>query len=303
MSTRYDTFIIWGNGLEQADNIVADIRASDDFEIVRIQRHRPRNLRRFVRDVYDNDFVPFHHLEAKTKYLLRTPPEVVVVVARNRNPREELVGEGEYRQTQCMTTKTLKDQIRDRYNPRRDGMRTEEHVIHATDVEFQTDRILKLLGIPNGIDAFRTPSHPLLDIPYHLDSFSSFLDFELAWIPFRYLYCVILGGEPRTPTAQTLHLDESPHYRFLKGDTEPYAEYVRTFTGSLLVDAHHPETFRELAANFAYLQPPYEMSYVLVEQQRPDRYVILDGLHRAASVYAQGAEGLLVALPIFSAHA
>lgn len=299
---RYDTFIIWGNGLDQADEMIEEIRASSAFEIVRIQRYRPRNIRQFVRVVYENDFVPFEHLREKTKYLLKTRPEVVVVVARNRNPREELVGEGAFRQTQCLTVKALKERIRDKYNPVRDGVRTEEHVIHGTDVEFQTDHILKVIGVPAGVGVFREPSHPLIDIPYHLDAFPPFLDFELVWIPFRYLYCTVLGGEPHAPTAQTLHIDDSPHVRFLAGETEPYVEYVRKFSGSFLLDGHHPDDFRRLAAAFSYLEPPHERSFVVTERERADRYVVLDGLHRAAIVRSLGGAGLIVAVPIERPH-
>lgn len=302
MTVRYDTFIIWGNGLDRAEEMIAEIRASPDFEILRIQRYRPRSIRQFVRVVYENDFVPFEHLEEKTKYLLKTRPEVIVIVARNRNPREELVGEGAFRQTQCMTVKALKDRIRDEYNPRRNGVRTEEHVIHGTDVEFQTDHILKTIGVTAGVNVFREPGHPLIDIPYHLDAFPPFLDFELVWVPFRYVYSTVLGGRPDAPTAQTVHIDDAPHVRFLNGDTEPYTEYVRTFSGSFLLDGHHPDDFRKLAAGFSYLEPPHERSYVVAERQRPDRYVVLDGLHRAAIVRSLGGAGLIVAVPASPRH-
>ena len=148
---RYDYFLIWGNGLKYRDQIINEIRKDSNFQIIKILHHKPKNIKELVQAIYSYDYAPFCHLKSKTEYLLKTAPEVDFIFVKNIDPREDYVGEGEFRHIESQNVKLLKERIRDNYNKRKDDRRTEEHVIHASDNQDQTDYILRYLGFNDGL--------------------------------------------------------------------------------------------------------------------------------------------------------
>ena len=71
---RLDYFLIWSNGLKHKYEIFSIIRST--FEIKTIRRVSVGDIKRFVRKLYQCDTVPFNHLVAKTRYLLKLKPEI-----------------------------------------------------------------------------------------------------------------------------------------------------------------------------------------------------------------------------------
>ena len=76
---RYDYFLIWGHGLPYQEQILRMIQGDTTLKIIDVRRFRPRNLPRFVNEIYSCDYAPREHLKAKTEYLMTLPVNDVVV--------------------------------------------------------------------------------------------------------------------------------------------------------------------------------------------------------------------------------
>lgn len=291
--TRYDYFLIWGHGLQFAESIVDLIASCDGLRIVRLQYHRPKNIRRFVRVVYSYDYAPLLHLKDKTNYLLGTQPLVLFVFVENLSPAEIMVGEGVFRHAESSRIKALKEHIRDHFNERREDRRTENHVVHASDNQMQTDQILKYIGVREGTIAFRKRPNQVIDTAYHLPSFYKFR-FENA--PVEKLCCTILRGTPDDFCGVTTPLAETPHASYLRGDKTAYEEYLAKFGGWHLCDYYSLRKFQRLSETFDYERLTAVGCYIVVGRQKSGRLVILDGVHRAAILASRGAKNIPVVI-------
>ena len=158
--TRMDCILIWGHGLEKFNDILNDIGANKNFKILKIQKHKPKSMRLFVKEMYSYDYAPFWHLKAKTKYLLKTEQEVCFIFIKNLDPNEDYFGENLFRHKESLTLKVFKEELRDKYSPYENGERTHNHVIHATDSEAQTEHMLKYLGYEDGVNVLETLKRP-----------------------------------------------------------------------------------------------------------------------------------------------
>lgn len=285
---RYDYFLVWGNGIPYKEEILGIIRSRESIEILRIMDHRPRSVARFVRKVYSYDYAPFEHLKSKTRYLLRTEPVVFLIFVRNKSPREIYRGQGAFRHIECERIKSVSEEIRNRFNPRKNGKRTEEHVIHVSDNESQVDHILKVLGFKDGIEFLRNVPNPILSSPYYLPKFK---EFTIRRVSASQVYCNILRGTRESYWKEAVQIEETPHLGCLMGDTAPYEDYVSEF----LSDNYSVERFIGLAENFAYLEGPYATSYVLVREFRSNQYLVLDGVHRASILKFRGVDSFAIA--------
>jgi hypothetical protein len=285
---RYDYILIWGNGLQYGDEIVQHIRAHPDFDVIHILTHKPKSISVFVKAVYSFDYAPFWHLEAKTQYLLSTAPEVKLVVFKNNNPDEDYLGEGEFRHLESMTIKRFKDKLRDLYNERKNDRRSENHVIHATDNQKQTDYILKYLGYENGLKTILDYSNDYLKSPWHLGDISRF---TLEQVDINDIRCRLIS-KGKSITAQ---VEDSPHYNTLVNNNNCYGDYVNQHQGVFLLDNHSVAKFKELADKFEYLSEGHGDDYILVIKEN-GIYIVCDGLHRLAILKFQKAEKLLVAV-------
>ena len=164
---RMDYFMIWGHGLKYKNEILSILRNHPDLEIISINKKQIENVPKFVDAIYSCDTVPLEHLKNKTRYLLTTPPEVLFILVKNKNPQEKYFGKGAFRHIQCQLIKDIKEEIRNKFNSKIDGKRTEEHVIHASDYESQVVHVLKVLGLPT-LEYYNRKPNDELDLPFHL---------------------------------------------------------------------------------------------------------------------------------------
>lgn len=289
---RYDYFLIWGNGMPCKEEILDIIRSKEFLKILRIMDYKPKSIARFVRKVYSYDYAPFQHLKAKTRYLLRTEPSVTLILVRNESPREIYRGRGAFRHIECERIKSVKEEIRNRFNPRRNGKRTEEHVIHASDNESQVNHMLKIFGFKDGVELLRNVPNPILSPPYYLPKFE---EFTIRRVSASQVYCNILRGTRRSFWKEAVPIEETPHFAFLTSDTRPYKEYLAEFMGALTCD-YSVENFTALSENFTYLEAPYATSYILVKKSQLNQYIILDGVHRAAILKSRDVDSFPVAV-------
>jgi FkbM family methyltransferase len=288
-ASRMDFFMIWGHGLAYTREILQILRGVKDFEIVSIIKRQVKDIAQFVHDVYSCDSFPMEHLVAKTRYLLTTPPEILLILLRNKNPQEVWKGEGAFRRRQCMLVKEVKEAIRNRFNPRKNGKRTEDHVVHASDFESQVEHVLNVLGLPDLSYYTRRPN-AALEAPFHLEPFEHY---EIRQVPIDDLRANILDAG-RVPIEQT------PHYHFLTGDRQAYERYYLAHLGTRLTEDHFPEAFDRLVSNFNYdfMTPEGRRSLILARRQPDGTYRILDGVHRAAILKFKGIQTVTIAEPV-----
>jgi hypothetical protein len=275
---RYDILIIWGNGLNCVPEIVDEIAIDSNFQVVRLKYHSFTNTESFIRDVYECDTVPWGHLKSKSKYLHTAPQKCMVIIVKNLIPREQMVGDGEFRHIQCQNITDLKTRIRSKYNPKFKNVNQQinplprgishEHVIHATDYQSQTDYLLKYFNLNNTSYYSR---YDTIDyhIPWHLTVRSS--DISETEVNISDLRCNVLGKG-------LIKVKDSPHFKYVKGDKSEYQYYVNKHIGKELQENHFCEAFDRLIDSY---DPNYKAdgkkSLIIVNNN-----TIVDGLHRIA---------------------
>jgi hypothetical protein len=281
---RIDSILIWGHGMQYFNEILNDIRAHRDFKIVKIQKHKPKDMRSFVKKMYSHDYAPFWHLKSKTNYLLKTPQEVGFVFIENSNPIEDYLGESSFRHKESLTLKNFKEELRSKYNPREDGQQTHNHVLHATDSQEQTNQMLKYLGYIEGVRLFNN-SDAVINMPNHIKGCSK-LNFRMLKVD--EIFCNIATGDSWDQfTLKMVEIQKSPQFIGISQDMSIYKDYIDRYLGGPLQNDYNLEKYSDMSMNFEYLSPPHEVSFVIVEK-RKGKFVILDGLHRASCHIKQG---------------
>jgi len=288
---QYDYILIWSHGLQYKNEIIDLIAKNKDFEIIKIQYHHPQKIKNLVKTIYSYDYAPFKHLKAKTKYLKKTASKVFFIFIKNKNPKIDYKGEGSFRHSESMTLKVLKEEIRNKFNPYNNGKRTEDHIIHASDNEAQTNYILKYLGYKNGLNSILSTSK-ILRVPYHIGKINSF---HLKKIKLSEIYCTILHGTHKSMTKRVMHITETPHYKTLSKQTNDYQKYLETFQGYYLTDYYSIEKFLELEKKMSYLEEPYSDNYIIVKKIK-NNYIIQDGVHRACILQKRNKKEIIVAV-------
>jgi glycosyltransferase involved in cell wall biosynthesis len=285
---RIDYFLIWGHGLQYTEQILGILRSNKDIEIISIVKKNVGDIAKFVQDIYACDTVPFHHLIDKTRYLLNTRPEIIFILVKNKNPKEQFFGEGAFRHIQCRLIKDLKEEIRNKFNPRVNGKRTEYHVIHASDYQSQVEHVLRVLNLPPMEHYTRKP-HPDFDLPYHLSAFDNY---QIKEIDIDLLYANVLG-------VGVVPIAETPQYKYLEGDKAVYEQYLNKYFGVQLTDDHCPEAFDAMIADFEYSRANDDgrKSYIVAIQIADNKYQILDGVHRAAILKYRAARTVTILEP------
>lgn len=279
INQRYGYFIIWGHGLQYRDKILEQIREMKSIDILWLQKYNPKNIKKFIKIVYAYCDVPSYHLSAKTDYLLNIPSETFFIFFRNDDSDERYSGEGPFKLLQCILIKKLKEKIRNKYNPKKNGKRTEYHIIHASDNEIQVNFILKHLGYKNGISFLKNKPNDNLLLPLFLPKFDTF---KIKKINSSQLFCNILKGNINSFRTKTVKIKKTPHYACLSGNTKLYKNYINKFLGGPLRCDYNIDKFLKLSKSMHYLKHPYNTSYIITEEIEPNKYLIIDGLHRAS---------------------
>lgn len=278
-------FLIWGHGLKYTDNIIQMIENVKELAIRKIVYHNPKSMSRFIKQVYSYDYAPLSHLKGKTRYLKKTPRRVLFIFVENYEPNEVMYGEGEYLHRESTTIKALKESIRDKYNDRKDDRRSEDHVVHASDNEEQTDYMLKYLGYATGVDALK--KNGMFGLPYHIGHYTHF---KLKYMNVEDLYINMIIGKGST---KLVSIFESPHYRGIMEDIMIYKNYINKYRGTFLQDYYSVDKFKSIFDKFDYQKYMEDASYVTVKKSE-NVYVILDGAHRASIMLAKGIKDIVV---------
>ncbi|MBX2852611.1 MAG: hypothetical protein KTR15_12805 [Phycisphaeraceae bacterium] len=289
---RHDVLIIWGHGLPDLDRVLDLVRATEGFTIRRILVRDIDDMPRFVRSVYNFDYAPYRHLIDKTKYLLDVTPRAAFIVLENKQPEEHTVGTGRFAHTECRRMTALKRAVRERFNPTVDGKPTEHHVVHGTDHAGQTIATLNLLGYRK-VDDLLGGTPTILETPDHLPPKKQW---TLQRVELSKAYARIANAPGEALAHRVVPVRQTPHAMYLAAERGPYEQYWRCYGGDLFHEDHAPQAFDRLNERFDYLGEDYPDSYLLLEPLDDERYVLLDGVHRAAILLSQGNTHIIAAV-------
>lgn len=307
MSSRLDFFIVYGNGIDHIHDIINIIRDDDNFEILYIKKiNAVETVRlkyeqfqllenndslksllydKFISDLYSCDTVPYEHLKGKTRYLLNHTSDLFFILVDNKVPDEQFYGDGDFRHIQCAKVKNIKEIVRNKFNRRTaSGERIEEHVIHGSDYESQTEFVLNYLDLPNK-EYFRGIPNADFDLKCHI---SKFYKYEIVDIDIDSIYCKTFY--------ETTLVSDSIFYKYLLNDKVPYNNYIDNIIGVHDFDDHYSENFDKLIENFNYTK----RNYILVNKRDDGMYDVVDGNHRIAKLKIDGAKIIkaVVAVPL-----
>ncbi len=290
--TRIDFVLIFGHGMQYFDDILRHVRENKNFKILMIHKHKPKNIKEFIQQIYSHDYAPFWHLKAKTKYLLKTPREVCFIFLQSSVGDEDYFGKQPFRHKESLTLKKMKENIRDKYNPYIKGVRSHNHVIHASDSEQQTHHILKYLGFKEGVNLFCKPPS-VIDAPYCIKKFKTI--YKIRMINIENLYCNIVDGDSWDDCyIKRVSIKQTPHYLGIKKDIKIYENYINKFIGGCLKDDSSTAKYQLLSKNFNYLKKPHHLSFIIVKKIYDAKYLVLDGLHRASNLLLQNKKNIVV---------
>ncbi len=286
---RIDTILIYAHGMRYFDNILSAIKDDENFDILKIVKYKPKNIKKFINEMYSFDYAPLKHLKSKTKYLLKNSGDVCFIFIKNLNPDEDYLGENDFRHKESLTLKRFKDKLRIKYNAYKNGEMTHNHILHATDSESQTNNILFYLGYKDGVKMFDKST--VIDMPYYLQEHNKF---EIIELNTNEIYCnIVVGDSWDNCTSKTVKIKESPHYIGLTQNMNIYKDYIDKYLGGALQEHYNLERYANLAEDFDYLSNPYETSLVIVDEKQ-DKFIVQDGLHRISAYIKQGHKKIKV---------
>lgn len=290
LEQRLDCFLVWGNGLQDEYAIYSFLELCPDIEIIRVIRHRPRSMKRFVDLVYSFDYAPRFHLKGKVRYLKRLDrKEVLCIFVKNLKPKLEKMGEGTFSHVECKKIKQIKETIRSEWNPKVRGVLSNNHVIHATDNEGQAIKILRYIEPFSYERIKRFFKKTLYQVPIHIDVSDNM---EMMFVDIDKLTAVVNVGTRWQSKTIDVPILETPHYKYVCGDKNPYIEYCRLYRGVSLKDGHSEHRFDKLIENMNV--STLDLPPILVRESKNSGFRVLDGLHRVAIYKSSGVEKVLV---------
>ena len=269
--------IIWGHGLEVREQILSVIEGTPGFDIQTVRQTNHRSATDLIAKAYAHDTSQIKHLTSKTLYLRQFEPKAFhVVVSKSRGPikLEKFTG-GWVPVDEAI--RDLKWSIRARFNPKnRDQSSGHDHVIHAADSHSQSVQTWQMFFGRTAViaDAGGVKSTFGLWIPNHLKVGGTVCFQEVSPLE-------LMASLNTNSGVIQVPVQETPHYQMLSTNTSSgYQSYIETFRGKELTDWYSVEKFKTLSQSLSSgVGNPILVRDTSVTQRK---FVILDGLHRAA---------------------
>jgi len=280
---RLDFGIVWAHGMPFIDEILSILREYEDLELVMFKKYTPKDFNEFVYKVYELDTVPIAHLISKNKYLKTVGDDVYILLIKNKKPRVEIVGEGEFQHEQCMVINKFKWHVRELFNPVVDGERTEDHVIHCSDYPDQTRLFLEIMDYP-GINEWVVPRNEDMPwLPYHMPKYynTRVKEYDITDL--------LVGIAYSDRGNKIIPIKETPHYKYVTGDKEEYIKYWDTWKGIKLLEDHSPKKFDGLIEWFNLEKYNGSKEFIVVNDT-----IVIDGAHRLSILANSGVEKITV---------
>lgn len=273
--------LVWPHGTPFLSKILDRIHSDPYLEVAHIYRQKNPSMGRLVKSVYRNDTAPRHHLTSKLAYLKEVSGDVFHVFLRVSDPQMEIVGSLRTRHIQSRRVSNLKKEVRSQMNPRlASGVVSEHHVVHASDAPHQAEQLARELGLPVGESFFRNRIGGFW-APAHLSAFD---EVTYRFVPIESLLANVWVSGSLLKT----QVRDTPHYKALEtGNFEVYEDYLSDKFGTSMRDGQSlfglRQILRKVEDEGAGGLPP-----VYVTPIAPNRYQILDGVHRVAALASAG---------------
>lgn len=252
--SKYDYFIVWNNGRKFESEILKSI--DNKFKIIRLIRCRSILFFYDIFKIYNNSFIPLHFLLKKIFYLFKYKNQFLVIKVLNKRPAINHHFNGIFRTYYCSKIMNMKLNIRKKYQKN-----TYEHIIHSTDTFHD---YMAVNNVINDND---------------LNSFGNFK--KTIKLKISDLYCTQIFGSTFKYKYKILPLNESYQFKFLRNNDPNYENYIEKFSGTSIRYYHSIKKFRELLSS---IKKSNKLKKNIIIKKRFNKYVILDGLHRA-SIY------------------
>lgn len=287
-NSRYDCIVVWNHGFNFLEDILSELRQTNNIEIVLIHHHSCRSMKKLVRNIYSYDYAPLAHLKSKIKYLNHLRPEAFFIFIKNIKPNIDYYGHGKFRHIESNVIRQFKEKIRALYNPKDiAGNLSHNHVIHATDNESQTDSILKLIGYKDGIRTLKNENE-ILSNPYHIKEPKKF---SIKKIGFESLLCKNAIGKNNI---HIMPLRDSVQFQSIT-NIDIYKKYIQKHRGKVLKDDYSTKKYLSMMNDFKYAHKTHPINFITVKNYK-GKYLIQDGLHRAALELNTGRSSIMACI-------
>ena len=278
MLKRPTIFIVWPNGSKFLDDILEILDSEENNEIIRIIKIENYNMNKLVRNVYKNDQVNALHIIGKVKYLKKITGPVTFILCDETAPEMVIRGEKNNIIDSARVLK-LKNDIRSRFNTRlSNGEISHNHVVHSTDSEDEALRLLHMVE-PTFLQNYKMSTIGV----WGCDGCSMQQGLEVIQetvkcqnVNIKLLKAVIIENHGRN--AEYIPLEDTPHFKFLNGNRQPYFRYISQHRGlghKVYYSGKKFETLLNVALRDFKTLPPVTVKIW------GDKYIIVDGLHRA----------------------
>ena len=221
------------------------------------------------------NFFSYLKLTPEIKFLLKKSKKgkFIFIKLKNDNHISEAINRSTYIKDEIIFK--CQKIIRNRFDLNQSELKISSHTFYGFSEELNAHYVLKYLGYNNGLQIFNRHENKPFKVPYFIGNLNQCKIHEIQ-------ACDLICN---TILRSSIDIKESPQYKFLLGSENEYKNYIEKYTGNKILVYHSRQKYKDLIKNFEYLGKENETSYVIVKKVN-DKYMIIDGLHRASlSIY------------------
>ena len=274
----YLNVVVWGHGIQYITDILNIIMTDIDCDILNITKHEFNNVEQIINKCYKLEMINSSHIMNKTKYLNSVKKEFIFILLKILTPKNKIYGTGDFKIIADENMVNCKWKIREKYNPRNVNVNkppltkgiTHEHVIHVTDNNEETTYLTHafLNKYPKMYEDYDLELNNVnIKIPWHIQKPKKA---HVKNINIKTLYANIINKK-------NCIIEDTPHYKYVTGDTKSYSDYYSKYLGKYLQDNHTTMSFDKLIKNFNIEEYKNQQDRLIIINKDN---VVIDGLHR-----------------------
>jgi len=275
--SMYNSVIVWGHGIEYILDILNTINNDLNCNILNITLGTINNYDNFIKNIYKLEMVNSEHIFSKTQYLKSIKNQYFHILIKNNGSNIQQYGEGIYKTYADKNIVNLKWQLREKYNPKLINVNSQpsknlpprishNHIIHITDSNEECNEVCKFLLNKNP-EEFENKKINNIYFPWHF----RIPKIKKINVNIDNLYIRLVNNRNNSK------IIDSPHFKYVCNDKEPYINYYTKYIGTYLQDNHTPAQFDKLIKNFNSYTYNFEESRLIIINQN---FQVCDGIHR-----------------------
>lgn len=266
--SSYSFFFIQDNGLKYISEITEIITSNENkFDLILVINHEKK--------LFNFNYFSYLKLKSEIKHLIKKSKKGIFFFIKFRKiiDIQDVVNKQKYIDNHIISI--YEKIIENRFDKRENDFKNKNSIVSGFSDGLSAHYVLKYLGYNNGLNTFSRHKNKPFKIPYYLQDFNRCRIHE---IEVSDLIC-------NTFSESSINIRKSPHYKFLLGSENEYKDYLKNYLGYKIKDYYGVKKYKNLSKNFEYLCKENETNYVIVKKVN-NKYMILDGLHRASlSIY------------------